>query len=40
MAAGAEDNIAPRVRLEYCPGYYAADVLDPDGYSIKVVHKG
>jgi hypothetical protein len=21
------------------PGYYAADVLDPDGYSFEVVHK-
>jgi len=40
MAAGAADNISPRVRLEYYPGYYAADVLDPDGYSIEVVHKG
>ena len=39
MAAGARDNISPRVRLEYDPGYYAADVLDPDGYSIEVVHK-
>lgn len=40
MAAGARDNISPRVRLEYYPGYYAADVLDPDGYSFEVVHKG
>jgi catechol 2,3-dioxygenase-like lactoylglutathione lyase family enzyme len=39
MAAGAQDNISPRARLEYYPGYYAADVLDPDGYSIEVVHK-
>ncbi|RYG70271.1 VOC family protein, partial [bacterium] len=39
MAAGARDNISPRARLEYDPGYYAADVLDPDGYSIEVVHK-
>ena len=40
MAAGARDNISPRFRLEYDPGYYAADVLDPDGYSIEVVIKG
>ena len=40
MAAGARDNISPRVRLEYYPGYYAADVFDPDGYSFEVVHKG
>jgi predicted lactoylglutathione lyase len=39
MAAGAKDNISPRARLEYYPGYYAADVLDLDGYSFEVVHK-
>lgn len=39
MAAGAKANISPRARLEYYPGYYAADVLDPDGYSFEVVHK-
>ncbi len=39
MAAGARDNISPRARLEYYPGYYAADVLDPDGYSFEVVYK-
>jgi len=39
IAAGAGDNISPRARLEYYPGYYAADVLDPDGYSFEVVHK-
>ena len=39
IAAGAKDNISPRSRIEYYPGYYAADVLDPDGYSFEVVHK-
>jgi catechol 2,3-dioxygenase-like lactoylglutathione lyase family enzyme len=39
IAAGARDNISPRSRLEYYAGYYAADVLDPDGYSFEVVHK-
>ena len=39
IAAGATDNISPRARLEYYPGYYGADVLDPDGYSFEVVHK-
>ncbi|MBZ5759843.1 MULTISPECIES: VOC family protein [Rhizobium] len=39
IAAGARDNISPRARLEYYPGYYAADVIDPDGYSFEVVHK-
>lgn len=36
---GARDNISPRARVEYYPGYYAADVFDPDGYSFEVVHK-
>ena len=39
IAAGAKDNISPRSRVEYYPGYYAADVFDPDGYSFEVVHK-
>jgi len=39
IAAGAKDNISPRSRLEYYAGYYAADVLDPDGYSFEVVHE-
>jgi predicted lactoylglutathione lyase len=39
MAAGARDNISPRARLEYYPGYYAADVFDPDGYTLEAVHK-
>jgi catechol 2,3-dioxygenase-like lactoylglutathione lyase family enzyme len=39
MAAGARDNISPRVRSEYHSMYYAADILDPDGYSVEVVIK-
>ena len=39
IAAGAKDNISPRARLEYYPGYYAADVFDPNGYTFEVVHK-
>lgn len=39
MAAGAKDRISPRARLEFYPGYYAADVTDPDGYHFEVVHK-
>ena len=39
MSAGARDNISPRARVEYSPGYYAADIFDPDGYSFEVVHK-
>ena len=39
ISAGAKDNISPRARVEYYPGYYAADVFDLDGYSFEVVHK-
>jgi len=39
MSAGATDYISPCARLEYNPGYYAADVCDPDEYSFEVVHK-
>jgi hypothetical protein len=35
ISAGARDNISPRARLEYYPGYYAADIFDPDGYSFR-----
>lgn len=38
IEAGATDRISPRFRLEYHPGYYAANVLDPDGYSFEVNH--
>jgi catechol 2,3-dioxygenase-like lactoylglutathione lyase family enzyme len=39
MAAGATDDGAPSARLYYDPRYYAANVLDPDGYSLEFVHK-
>jgi catechol 2,3-dioxygenase-like lactoylglutathione lyase family enzyme len=39
IAAGARDNGAPSTRLYYDPRYYAANVLDPDGYSIEFVYK-
>jgi len=39
LSAGAKANIPPQARLEYYPGYYAADVFDPDGYSFEAVHK-
>ena len=39
ISAGASDNGEPGVRLYYDPRYYAANVLDPDGYSIEVVYK-
>lgn len=39
MAAGATDNGAPAARLHYDPRYYAANVLDLDGYSLEFVQK-
>ena len=34
---GAEDNGAPGLRPLYGPNYYAAFVIDPDGYRIEAV---
>lgn len=39
MSAGAVGNGAPGARLHYDPNYYAANVLDPDGYSLEFVYK-
>lgn len=39
MAAGAVDNGEPSARVYYDPRYYAANVIDPDGYSLEVVYK-
>ncbi|MQT96067.1 VOC family protein [Pseudomonas helleri] len=39
MEQGAVDNGAPGARLHYDPDYYAANVLDPDGYSLEFVYK-
>jgi catechol 2,3-dioxygenase-like lactoylglutathione lyase family enzyme len=39
VAAGATDNGPPGARLHYDPRYYAANVLDPDGYSLEFVYK-
>lgn len=39
MVQGAVDNGAPGARLHYDPNYYAANVLDPDGYSLEFVYK-
>ena len=37
LAEGATDNGAPGVRPHYHPNYYAAFVLDRDGYNIEAV---
>lgn len=39
MAKGATDNGPPGARLHYDPRYYAANVFDPDGYSLEFVFK-
>ena len=39
IVAGSNDNIPRRVRTKYFPGYYAADLLDPAGYSFEAVYK-
>lgn len=39
LEAGATDNGVPGIRLYYDPRYYAANVFDPDGYSLEFVYK-
>lgn len=35
LATGGRDNGAPGPRADYGPGYYAAFVIDPDGYRLE-----
>jgi catechol 2,3-dioxygenase-like lactoylglutathione lyase family enzyme len=37
LAHGGTDNGAPGPRPHYGPNYYAAFVLDPDGYHLEIV---
>lgn len=37
---GGRDNGAPGLRPDYGPDYYAAFVVDPDGYRIEAVING
>jgi len=39
LAAGATQIHPPGPQLHYDPRYYAAQVRDPDGYSLEFVHK-
>ena len=40
LATGGKDNGRPGLRLDYHPNYYAAFVIDPDGYHLEAVcHK-
>jgi catechol 2,3-dioxygenase-like lactoylglutathione lyase family enzyme len=38
LAAGGRDNGAPGLRPVYGPDYYAAFVIDPDGYRIEAYY--
>jgi catechol 2,3-dioxygenase-like lactoylglutathione lyase family enzyme len=41
LAAGGTDNGPPGLRPQYHTRYYAAFVLDPDGYNVEAVfHEG
>jgi catechol 2,3-dioxygenase-like lactoylglutathione lyase family enzyme len=40
LRVGGTDNGAPGPRPDYGPGYYAAFVIDPDGYRIEAHHEG
>jgi catechol 2,3-dioxygenase-like lactoylglutathione lyase family enzyme len=39
IAAGGTDDGAPGPRPQYSPSYYAAFVIDPDGYKLEAVHQ-
>ena len=39
LRVGGQDDGAPGLRLSYGPLYYAAFLIDPDGYRIEVVTK-
>lgn len=39
LAHGGRDNGGPGLRPHYGPNYFAAFVIDPDGYEIEVVCK-
>jgi catechol 2,3-dioxygenase-like lactoylglutathione lyase family enzyme len=40
LRLGGKDNGPPGLRADYGPGYYAAFVIDPDGYRIEANHNG
>jgi len=37
LQAGGQDNGAPGLRPDYGPNYFAAFVIDPDGYHLEAV---
>jgi catechol 2,3-dioxygenase-like lactoylglutathione lyase family enzyme len=40
LAAGGRDNGKPGIRANYSPDYFAAFVVDPDGYRLEALHLG
>jgi len=40
LAAGGRDNGEPGVRADYGADYFAAYVVDPDGYRLEALHLG
>lgn len=40
LAAGGRDNGGPGVRADYGADYFAAYVVDPDGYRLEALHLG
>jgi catechol 2,3-dioxygenase-like lactoylglutathione lyase family enzyme len=40
LAAGGWDNGKPGIRANYSPDYFAAFVVDPDGYRLEALHLG
>ena len=39
LASGGSDNGAPGLRPHYASTYFAAFVIDPDGYKLEAVHQ-
>jgi catechol 2,3-dioxygenase-like lactoylglutathione lyase family enzyme len=40
LAAGGRDNGKTGTRADYSPDYFAAFVVDPDGYRLEALHLG
>lgn len=40
LKAGAKDNGKPGLRTDYGPNYFAAFVIDPDGYRLEAFYGG
>lgn len=40
LSRGGRDNGAPGIRADYDPSYYAAFVIDPDGYRLEAYCAG